>query len=244
MARDWRLVGHSILFVTGFTLVFAIFGVLIEVFFAQLGYQLNRYISYVGGAIIVGFGLLLLGVLKIPFLEQERRIQVQKLKYPSLTSFLFGAGFGAGWSPCVGAILGAIITLASTQPTNALLLMLAYSVGLGIPFILAGVFAEYSKGFVRRLGDKLATIQKVLGVVLIALGIMIFSEHLLVFAELTAQSDLFNWIDTTLASAGVNLFIAFVAGIASFLSPCVLPLLPVYLAYLAGLTIQESTHNQ
>ena len=239
MARDWNLIKHSILFVLGFTLVFAVVGVLIEVFFAQLGYQIKQYLSWLGGAVIIAFGLLLLGVLKVPFLDHEKRLRVRNLQQPSLASFLFGAGFGAGWSPCVGAILGAIITLASTQPTSALLLMLAYSAGLGVPFILAGVFAQKTQGLIKRLGARLRYLQAGVGVVLIVLGVLIFTNQLIYFAELTARSAFFTWIDVGLASLGMNIGIAFVAGLASFLSPCVLPLLPVYLAYLAGLAVQN-----
>ena len=239
MSRDWNLVWHSVLFVLGFTVVFAIVGVLIEHFFAHISYTFKQYASWVGGVIIIFFGLLITGLLNIPFLNREKRLRTRNLKHPSATSFLFGASFGAGWSPCVGAILGAIITLAATQPSSALLLMLAYSLGLGVPFIIAGFFAQQAQGVIKRLGSRLRHVQVVLGALLILLGVLILTNHLVQLAELTATLTLFNWIDTSLASAGVGVFVAFVAGLASFLSPCVLPLLPVYLAYLAGLTLQN-----
>ena len=239
MKRDWELVKHSVLFVLGFSLVFAVVGVLIQYFFAHLGYTLKTYFSYVGGALIIFFGILLTGLVRIPFLERERRLQVRSVKHPSIMSFLFGAAFGAGWSPCVGAILGAMLTLAATQPTSALVLMLAYSAGLGVPFILAGLFADHTKGLIHRLGDKLRYVQIVLGGLLVVLGVMIFTQQLVQIAELTASSAFFHWIDTGLASVGMNVAVAFIAGLASFFSPCVLPMLPVYLAYLAGIAAKK-----
>lgn len=239
MSRNWGLVKHSALFVLGFTIVFAVIGVAIEHFFAQFSYDIKNVLSYVGGVIIIGFGLLLTGLIKIPFLDKERRLQAKNLKYPSATSFFFGAAFGAGWSPCVGAILGAIITLAATQPTNALVFMLAYSAGLGVPFILAGLYAEHAKKQLKHFSKHMKYIQVVLGGLLILLGVMILTNQLIQFANYTAQSALFTWIDVGLANQGVGVGVSFVAGLASFLSPCVLPLLPVYLAYLAGLAVHD-----
>lgn len=239
MSRNWGLVKHSVLFVLGFTVVFALIGVAIEHFFAHISYSLKNTLSYLGGVIIIGFGLLLTGLLKIPFLDKERRFQAKNLKYPSTTSFFFGVAFGAGWSPCVGAILGAIITLAATQPANALVFMLAYSAGMGVPFILAGMYAEHAKKKLARFSKHMKYIQVALGGLLILLGVMILTNQLIQFAHYTAQSAFFTWIDVGLANQGIGVGVSFIAGVASFLSPCVLPLLPVYLAYLAGLAVQD-----
>lgn len=240
MKKDWGLVLHSAWFVLGFTLVFAVLGVLIEHFFASASLALKQYFSWLGGGMIIVFGLLLTGLVRVPWLEREHRLQASSLGNSHATSFAFGAAFGFGWSPCVGAILGAIITLATTNPVSAMALMIAYSLGLGVPFLIAGYFAEHAKQWIQKLGSKLRTIQIIFGLLLVALGALIFTNGLVKIAELTAASQLFISIDAGLASTGIGMGVAFIAGLASFLSPCVFPLLPVYLSYLGGLALQNN----
>src|SRR3989338_7094961 len=130
--RDWRVFYCSVFFVLGFSLVFSIVGVLLQSALANISYELQKWLSRIGGAVIILFGLFLLGLLKIPFLEQEHKFHVKR-KFGSayLTSFVFGAAFAVGWTPCVGAVLGAVLTLAVTQPGTAFWLLIAYTLGLG-----------------------------------------------------------------------------------------------------------------
>src|SRR3989338_4274157 len=126
---------NSLFFVIGFSLVFAVLGVLLNTLLESFAYDVQIWLSRVGGAIIIFFGLYLTGLLKIPFLEKTHTFKVQKrFKSKYATSFLFGLAFAAGWTPCVGAALGAILGLAASQPGAAFGLLMAYALGLGLPF--------------------------------------------------------------------------------------------------------------
>ncbi|MBI5226732.1 sulfite exporter TauE/SafE family protein [Candidatus Micrarchaeota archaeon] len=168
----------SVFFVLGFSVVFSILGVLLQGVLSNIAYDLRTYLGYVGGLFIIFFGLLLTGIIKVDFLQKEHKFGVKKTKYQYLTSFLFGAAFAVGWTPCVGAVLGGVLTLAVTQPTSALPLMLAYSLGLGIPFLLAGLFLSRLTGLIQRISPWLQTLNIVFGILLIILGILVFTNTL------------------------------------------------------------------
>ncbi|MFT4249997.1 MAG: cytochrome c biogenesis protein CcdA [Candidatus Woesearchaeota archaeon] len=235
-----KLVLHSILFVSGFTLIFVLAAILLQTAFASASIQAQQYLAYVGGIIIIVFGAYLTGLLRIPFLQQERRVQATKSKYAYISSFLFGVAFAAGWSPCIGAILGAILTLAAISPASAFWLLLAYSLGIGVPFILVGVLADAFTDTLRKFNKHLRAVQIVFGVLLILLGVLILSNGMLHLAEFTAASNLFVNIDSALANQGVGILVSFIAGTVTFLSPCVFPLVPAYLAYLGGLSVKPN----
>ncbi|MEK6808896.1 MAG: cytochrome c biogenesis protein CcdA, partial [Nanoarchaeota archaeon] len=136
---------NSVFFVLGFSIVFSLLGVLLQSVLSKVAYSVQNFLGYIGGSIIILFGFYLLGLLKIPFLEKEYKIHVKrKFRYSYITSFVFGSAFAVGWTPCVGAVLGTILTLAITSPSNAFVLLLVYSLGLGIPFLLVGLFTAYS----------------------------------------------------------------------------------------------------
>ena len=140
---------HSLLFVLGFSVVFALLGVLLNTLLSNVAYGAQIWLSRIGGAIIIIFGLYLLGLLKIPFLEKSHTIRVisgKRSRYA--TSFLFGFAFAAGWTPCVGATLGAILGLAASSPGSAFTLLLTYALGLGIPFLVVGFFASRASVFI------------------------------------------------------------------------------------------------
>ena len=132
--KRWDIVLASILFVAGFSLVFSLLGVLLNTILNSVTYGVQLWLSRAGGLIIIFFGLYLVGLIRIGWLEQEHKFSVTGIKSKYLTSFVFGAAFAAGWTPCVGAALGAILGLAATQPGIAFTLLLAYSAGLGVPF--------------------------------------------------------------------------------------------------------------
>ena len=136
------------------------------------------------------------------------------------------------------AILGAILTLAVTQPGSAFGLLLSYSLGLGIPFLVVGLFTEKAQKFISGSGKWLRYFNYIFGVVLIILGVFIFTNRLALIANFEFLSNLLIGLDVSFSSGSLNIFIAFIAGLASFLSPCVLPLIPAFLAYL-GTTIKN-----
>jgi cytochrome c-type biogenesis protein len=103
---------------------------------------------------------------------------VKKTTATYITSFLFGASFAVGWSPCVGPVLGSVLTLAASQPGQSLWLLLAYSLGLGIPFLAVGLFSGEALSAIRKYGKFLAYFNIVVGVLLIILGILVFTQTL------------------------------------------------------------------
>ncbi len=169
-------VTHALFFVLGFTVVFLAVGAGASAFGAALKSQ-KLLIARIGGVLIIIFGLWTLGVLKLPFLEREQRFQVGEKPVGYLGSSLVGMAFGAGWVPCIGPILGAILGLAATQAdfSRGMALLAAYSAGLAIPFLVAAfaldAFMGWFKGFRRHLG----TVKIVSGILLIGVGILMVS---------------------------------------------------------------------
>jgi cytochrome c-type biogenesis protein len=135
--------------------------------------------SRVGGVLIILFGLYLAKIIRIPFLDREYKFRVGlNLRSRYLTSFVFGAAFAAGWTPCVGAVLGGILTLAVTQPGSAFILLMSYALGLGIPFLLVGLFAVGAQGFIGRHAKSMEYLTVAFGVILVVLGILVFTQRL------------------------------------------------------------------
>lgn len=170
---------NSVFFVLGFGLVFATIGVLLNTLLSNIAYDVQIWLSRVGGALIIIFGLYLLKLIKIPFLDREHRLNVRsKFKSRYVTSFVFGASFAAGWTPCVGAVLGAILGLATTQPSIAFTLLISYSAGFGLPFLLVGLFTTQASDLISRYGKWTTVVNKFFGIILVVLGILIFTQTL------------------------------------------------------------------
>lgn len=168
----------------GFSIVFALLGVLLNTLLENIAYDVQLWLSRIGGVIIIFFGLYLVGLVKIPFLEREHKFGV-KTQFASryLTSFLFGLAFAAGWTPCVGPALGVILGLAATQPGSAFILLLTYAIGLGIPFLIVGAFTAQAADFINRHAAGLKYLNIVFGVILLLLGILIFTQKLNLIAN-------------------------------------------------------------
>jgi len=170
---------QSAFFVLGFSTVFAILGVLLNTVLESVAYDARTWLSRIGGALIIFFGLYLVGLIKIGFLERDHKISVtKKFRSREFTSFVFGAAFAAGWTPCVGAALGAILGLAASAPGAAFSLLLAYALGLGAPFLLVGIFAGEAERFLGKFGKAAHYINMVFGALLVALGVLVFTENL------------------------------------------------------------------
>ena len=169
-------VTHALFFVLGFTLVFLALGAGASAFGAALKSQ-KLLLARIGGVVIILFGLWTVGIVKLPFLEREQRFQVDEKPVGYLGSSLVGMAFAAGWVPCIGPILGAILTLTASEGdlSRGMALLTAYSAGLAIPFVLAAfaldAFLDWFKGFRRHLG----TVKVVSGILLIAVGILLVS---------------------------------------------------------------------
>lgn len=180
MSKDDRMkiLLASVFFVLGFSFVFSILGVLLQSVLLSYSFFLRTYLGYIGGIIIVFFGLVMMGLLHIPAMEREYKLKVGQTRYAFLTAFIFGAAFAVGWTPCVGAVLGAVLTLAVTNPASALPLMMAYSLGLGIPFLLAGIFFAQAQGVIKRIAPYLQRINFVFGIILVVIGVLVFTNRL------------------------------------------------------------------
>lgn len=239
--RNWRIFIASIFFVLGFSIVFSLVGVLLQSVLSAVANSVQVWLGRIGGVIIILFGIYLLGLIRIPFLEQEHKLTVKR-KFNSMyvTSFIFGAAFAVGWTPCVGAVLGAVLSLAVTQPGTAFFLMLAYSLGLGLPFLLVGLFTNQAQKVIEKSGKVITYLKYIFGVILILLGILVFVNQLSRVANLAFATDFLTTLNIgTVGSGSLNIGIAFLAGFVSFLSPCVLPLIPAFLSYLASVGVQK-----
>ena len=185
-----RTVAHAAFFVLGFSSVF----VLLWASIGLVGYAIQGYtwyLRYIGGAILVVLGLHVAGVFRIRWLNQERRVYVNRSRPRNyLTSWLVGITFAAGWTPCVGPILAGIIALASTRETvgQGSMLLALYSAGLGIPFLLTAIGLSRAVPILRWMNRHAHTVEVVSGGFLIVVGILLFTNT---FALLNAY---FAWI--------------------------------------------------
>jgi len=229
--------GHALLFVVGFSLVF-VFGwggaaTLVGQAFAQN----KAALAQVGGAVVILFGLATMGVIKLPGFNYDTRPEWAG-QGGFAASAVMGAFFAAGWTPWVGATLGAILTLGLSQENSGQAMVLAsgYALGLGLPFLGLGLAMERASHFVRRLRPHLRAIQILSGVILIAIGVMMFTNRLALIAIWAQRAGFYLDVPTV----GVpSYFVAVIAGLLSFLSPCVLPLVPAYLGYLSGHVVRR-----
>ena len=176
-ARRAALV-HALLFVLGFTLIFVALGASATVL-GRLLVAYRIWITRIGGALVVLFGLYLLGVLRIGAFDRERRVHLASKPLGYLGTVFVGVAFGAGWTPCLGPILGAILTYAAATADlgKGLVLLLAYSLGLALPFVLAAVAVERFLETVRRMRPYLALVSKVSGGLLVVVGVLMMMDY-------------------------------------------------------------------
>ncbi|MEX0621874.1 MAG: cytochrome c biogenesis protein CcdA [Candidatus Woykebacteria bacterium] len=174
----------TIFYVLGFTLIFSLLGVLLNTILESIAFDAQAWLSRVGGILIIFFGLYLMEFIHLPFLEREHRFNVQtKFKSKYLTAFVFGAAFAAGWTPCVGAVLGAILGLAATAPGSAFVLLFSYSLGLALPFLVVGLFAASASRLISKYAKAMRYIRIVFGAVLLGIGVLVFTQNLARFAN-------------------------------------------------------------
>jgi len=181
---------NTVFFVLGFSVVFSALGVTINSLFTSSANELISSFNYIGGLIIISFGLFMITSSKIQKLNFEKKIFPSRMGASFPLSFIFGLAFAAGWTPCVGPILGSILTLAVTTPGDAFNLLLAYSVGIGIPFIIMGIFITQATGFVKKISKHLKYYTVVLGSLIIILGILVFFNQLALIASFPLLNNL------------------------------------------------------
>lgn len=176
----WSTFSHGVAFVIGFSAVFILLGAAASVVGALL-YDLRIWIARIGGVVVIIFGLHTMGVITIPFLDYDTRRQVNpdpRLGY--LSSGLMGVFFSAGWAPCVGPVLGAVLTLAlnSAQLQLGVILLTAYSAGLAIPFLIAALGIGKFAQIMRRYSRAIQYLAIGTGVLLVILGVMLLTGTL------------------------------------------------------------------
>jgi cytochrome c-type biogenesis protein len=169
-----RILFRSLLFVAGFTFVFVVLGATATAL-GKLFLSWMNVLMRIAGVLIILFGLHTAGWLKIPFLYYEKRFRIETKVTSLLSVFVMGAAFAFGWTPCVGPILAAILTQAARQETiwSGILLLTVYSVGLGLPFVLAGLALSRFFGFLGRMKKHYRTVEIVSGLLLIVVGLLV-----------------------------------------------------------------------
>lgn len=180
VGNRWMTFSHGVAFVIGFSLVFILLGAAASAIGALL-FDLRVWLSRIGGVVVIIFGLHTMGLITIPFLNYDTRRQVQpnpSLGY--LSSALMGVFFSAGWAPCVGPVLGAVLTLAlnTAQLQQGVILLSAYSVGLAIPFLLAALGIGRVTRLMQRYSKAIRYLAIATGVILVIIGVMLFTGTL------------------------------------------------------------------
>src|SRR5512145_571603 len=232
---------HALLFVAGFSLVFIVGWGGSVTLAGQFFGAYKRVIAQVGGVIVIMFGLATLEVIRLPWFYADTRAQFSGKTGNFGGSALMGIFFAAGWSPCIGATLGAILTMGLSQQTvgQAMWLASGYSLGLGIPFISMAIGLERASGWIKRMRPYQKFFKLASGLFIIAIGVLLLTNTMSLIAIWAFKNGYFIESFSTYAAAPTYLT-AIIAGLLSFVSPCVLPLVPAYLGYLSGHTLQKA----
>lgn len=227
--------GHGFMFTAGLSLVFVALGfgagLVGELFFVY-----DRALRIGAGVLLVAAGLVLAGVARVPFLMRDMRVRLARHPGGYFGSGVVGLAFGVGWTPCVGPILAGVLALASAggDAARGALLLAAYAGGFALPFLVLAVLLP-TRSLSARLGPRA---ERVAGFLLVATGALLLSGQLERIAPFLAS---LGSLEGALTGATPGLLVSAAAGTLSFLSPCVLPLLPAYLAFLTGVTAADDS---
>jgi cytochrome c-type biogenesis protein len=184
MARHWAVITGSLAFTLGLATTFAILGGSATAL-GRLLLQYQPVGAEVGGVLIMLLGLHLLGIVRVPLLDQQRRFRLTFVRRAGAgTAFLVGAVFGAGWTPCVGPFLAGVLALAGQEQTVWLgnLLLVSYALGLGAPFLICGLLAGRALTLLRGMQRHMRLVERMSGALLLVMGFMVFTERLLVLS--------------------------------------------------------------
>jgi len=196
------LMRNAVAYVAGFSLVFIIMGATLGAVGSMastldLVPQNRSWLVRTGGVLLIVLGLYQTGLVRIPWFDRERRLAISPGTPGSVSSsFIIGVGFGAGWSPCIGPILGGILTMAAGQGSieRATLLLTTYTVGLAVPFLLVAMAFGSSRGLIRRLNRHLPTVTLVSGAVMLGVGlIMVLGIYQTMFVEIIRIAPWTPW---------------------------------------------------
>jgi len=187
-ARKRVALVHGLLFVLGFSLIFLALGATATVV-GRVMFTQRDLITKIGGAIIIVFGLYLVGLLNITFFARERRLHLADKPVGYLGTVVVGVAFGAGWTPCIGPILGSILIYASSEADlgKGLALLTAYSLGLAIPFILSALAVDRFMSFFQKFKKQMLWMQRGAGVLMIGVGILMITNQFTILASWLQQ---------------------------------------------------------
>ncbi len=189
-----RTLQHSLLFIFGFSFVFISLGASAS-FFGKILVEYQDLVARVGGGLIIIFALHLLGILKLSFLEKDKKLHLQTKPMGYIGSVFVGMVFAAAWTPCVGPILGSILTLAATKSDvgSGIMLLTAYSLGFAIPFLIFSIFLNSFLFYFEKFRKYLRFVSVASGVLLLILGITLMSGYFSKLAAYLAKFSLINF---------------------------------------------------
>lgn len=173
---DPKIVTAALFFVAGLSTVFLLLGFAASAL-GQAFLQFQDYFGYAAGVVIILFGLHFLGVIRIPLLFREARIDAGDQGGTPLGAYILGLAFAFGWTPCIGPVLGAILSMAAQEGSvsRGMLLMAVYALGLGIPFLLAAIFINQFMASMFRIKRHMGLIEKIMGLLLILVGVLLLT---------------------------------------------------------------------
>jgi len=175
-SNRWHVLSHALFFVGGFTLVFVILFGLPTTMLAGALQQYRDWITRIGGVILVLFGLHTMGIVTIPFLNMTRRVDVGTgMKQGYARSAVLGVTFAAGWTPCIGPLLGTVMTLAFAEPSRALVFIFTYAMGLAIPFLVTAVLLAQVASWLKRLNRHMRAVEIASGLLMAGVGVLLIT---------------------------------------------------------------------
>ena len=169
-----KLLPLILLFTLGFSSVFIIMGASID-FFSDIFFDFKKELNFISGILIILLGLYFIGIIKIPFLDLERKFNLQGLQNNLFFPFLIGVAFAFGWSPCIGPILGSVLAIAINDSVSGTILLSFYSLGLALPFILVGLMMSKLMIMIGYLNRYIRYFQLTTGIILLLTGVFIFN---------------------------------------------------------------------
>ena len=180
-----KVILSTLFYVAGFSFIFILFGASAS-FLGGVASQYSWVVRYLGGGIILVFGLHLLGIINIKGFNFEKKIHVKEKPLHLMGVFVIGMAFGAGWSPCIGPMLGSILIVAGNQDTilKGVSLLAVYSAGLAIPFIIISFFINSILGIMKRATKFIGALNKASGILLIIIGLLLIFDKFRLLANL------------------------------------------------------------
>ena len=171
-----QVFSHATFFVVGFTLIFIVLFGLPTTLLGNALQQYSNWIAKAGGAVVILFGLHTLGIISIPALNMTRRLEMGGGPEPGYArSTLFGVTFAAGWTPCIGPLLGSVMTMAFVEPSRAVGFILVYALGLATPFLVTAALLTRAVGWLKRLNRHMRAVEVISGLLMVGVGILLIS---------------------------------------------------------------------